>query len=114
MTIEADFADLMVDTITIAGPTTRNVRGEASYGAEASYRARVVRRNRMVRTDGGDEVASRTQAWVFGISGATVASRVVLPDGTSPPVLAVELYPDENGAHHEVIYFGAGGSMGSA
>jgi len=45
---------------------------------------------------------------VAGVPGATVNDRFTLPARFSPlqPLpLAVEHVPDENGPHHEVVYF---------
>lgn len=106
MTIESEFADLMNQEITIAAPTTRTFRGEASHAAATPYQARVVHRSRMIRTDGGDTISSKSQAYVFGAPGTTVDHLVTLDDGTTPPVIMVERYPDEDGMHHEVIWFG--------
>jgi len=107
VTIEAEFAEMMVDTVIIEpGLTTTEFYAQPSFGAPVSYRARVVRENRMVRSDTGEEQISRTHVWIFGIAGATPKDRITLPDGTQPLIMTVDRYPDENGPHHEVVYLG--------
>jgi hypothetical protein len=109
MTIEAEFAELMVDTVLVAKLSARSAYGDRTYGADVSYEARVVVQNKMVRTQQGDEVVSRSHAYIFGAPGITVDDRVTLADGSQPVLLSVEQFPDENGAHHEVLYFGGSG-----
>ena len=109
MTIEAEFLELMVDTVVITTATgVRNLYArEGQSSTSASYRGRYVRRNQMVRDDAGDEVVSRSQLWLFGAPSLTPRDKITLPDGTTPVILAVERYPDDNGAHHEKVFFGS-------
>lgn len=111
MPIEADFLEFMTQVVTVAQPGVRNLQGEATYGPATSYSARVVYKNQMVRALTGDEVVSRSHAYVYGLTEATPDSLVTLPDGTTPVILAVEEYPDEDGPHHHVIYFGGAGRV---
>jgi hypothetical protein len=106
MTIEPEYLELMVDTVMIAPATSRNAYGADSYGTPVAHRARVVRKNQMVRTDSGQELVSRTQAWIYGAPGITPRDQITLPDGTHPQILSVDRFPDENGPHHEVAYMG--------
>lgn len=110
MTIEDDFAELMTDSIVIevAGATS-DVFGGTGYATGVTYSGRLVRQNKMVRTDVGDEAVSRSHFYVFGAPGIQPADRATLGDGTHPDILSVERYPDENGPHHEIIYFGGSG-----
>ena len=47
-------------------------------------------------------------AWVrsTGAVSITVSDRVPLPDGSHPPVVGVERYPDEDGENHVKVLFG--------
>jgi len=107
VTFESDeFLELMPHEVTVAKVSSRNSYGEVTYGAaSAPIRARVVRKARMVRTDSGDEAVSSAHAWLAGAPGVTTADKVTLPDGTAPPIIAVERYPDEDGDHHELLLF---------
>lgn len=81
--------------------------GTASYSSStASYRCRVVEKQTLVHTFEGDEQVARTVAWVRSTSTFGPWDKVTLPDGTTPRLLAVEDYPDEDGHHHQKLYFG--------
>lgn len=109
MPIEPEFLDLMPDTIVARAPgTARNLRGELTgLGEPVPHRARVVYRARALRNDAGDVVTSSTQAYVYGAPGLTTEYVITLPDGSEPPVIMVERFPDEDGPHHEIVWFGA-------
>ncbi len=103
----SEFTDLLHQTITIEPWTGRDGYGNPSYGAGVSYSARIVGKSQLIRDTQGQEVVS--QYTVYLLSNATVdaRSRVTLPAGyapTTPPVLAVGRYPDENGIHHTTIF----------
>lgn len=109
MTIEVEFLELMTQTVTIAPFSSNNAYGEPSFGTAVSYSARVVNKPKMIRNAQGKEVVSMAQTWLYGSPTVTPDDRITLPDGTQPPILYVAQYPDENGAHHEVVYTGGGG-----
>lgn len=111
--IEDEFLELMTETATVTkrltGPGSRNLYGVTTFATLSSpFRGRYVRKNRMVRTVSGDEVVSRSHFYFHGTPGLEPEDKVTLPDGTSPPILSVESYPDDHGSHHEVAYFGVG------
>lgn len=107
MSFEAEFVDMMPDTIRVkTEAATRNFYGEAAHQNAVAHRARVVHKTKVVRLDSGEEVVTRTHAYVAGAHGITPGSLVILPSGATAPVVTVEQYPDEEGAHHEVLYFG--------
>lgn len=110
MTIEAEFAEFMLDPIVIeVAGATDSVFGGTAYATGVTYTGRLVRQNKMVRTDVGDEAVSRSHFYVFGAPGIQPADRATLADGTQPDILSVERFPDENGPHHEIIYFAGSG-----
>lgn len=107
MTMLDDLRDLYPHVVSVAAPaTTKNLRGEGAPGVGVEYPARVVNSHREFRNDGGDVVASETQVWVCGLSGATTEHVITLPDGSTPPLVRVDRFPDEDGDQHEVLYFG--------
>ena len=71
-----------------------------------SYRCRVVEKQTLVHTFEGDEQVARTVAWVRSTSTFGPWDKITLPVGTTPRLLAVEDYPDEDGAHHQKLMFG--------
>ena len=106
MAIDSEFLDLMPHTVTIANLSSRDAYGVPTYGTATSYRARVVRKAQIVKDVTGAEVVSSTQVWLFGTSGVTPESRITLPDSSTPKILMVESYPDEEGDHHDKVFCG--------
>lgn len=113
MSFESAFLELMPSTVTISTRSSHNSYGEASYGSGTSYRARVVAQTGFVRAAGGfglsghfETVEVRTVVWIASTGVITTDDRITLPDGTTPPIVAVERYPDEDGTHHHKLMLG--------
>lgn len=103
----AIFESLMKQSVVVRARTGHNTHGEASYSTTSStFRARVVRRPGQVRDTEGNVVRYGTIAWVASTGTINVTDKVTLPDGTFPPLLSVEMYPDEDGNHHAKLLFG--------
>lgn len=104
-----ELLDLFPDFVTIEKGT------RAQYGvfsptgdAPVDVQARVIGRVRMVTDVGGRERVSTVQAWLAGPVGATVGDRFTLParfEPNQPPAIAVEHWTDEDGPHHECVFF---------
>lgn len=114
MTWDAELEALMTQTVVVStGPTSRaNLSGVASFSTSGStYKARVVHKPEQVRVGADSVVEAKAVAWVASTTAISREHRVTIPsaDGSgteSPPVLAVEQYPDEDGRHHHKILFG--------
>jgi len=114
MSFEDAFLDMMPHTVTVAPVTSRDKFGTRTYGAAVSYPARVVEEQRRITTLDGVEGMSSHTVWIAphtssGIPNLGPESLITLPDGSTPPILRVEVYPDEEGDHHWKIYLGSGG-----
>ncbi len=106
---EAAFLSMMDSTIRVSTRTTHDNYGAPAFAAStASYRARIVHKPGYVRAADGEEVSYAHVMWVAstGSVSITVSDRITLPDGTTPPVIAVERYPDESGPHHVKVMLG--------
>lgn len=104
MPFEDDFVDLMNDTVTVEPWTGQDAYAKPSFGAAVQYKGRVVSRIRMVRAfDGQEKVSSRT-VWLAGDLKVDPRDRLTLPDGTQPPILSVNAFPDETGPHHRMVF----------
>lgn len=101
-----DFSDLFTETITHEEFGGRNSYSKRSFGSPANYSARVVKINKLVKASDGGEVLSTTQVWIQGTPTVTPEDRITLPDGTTPIILSVEKYPDDNGDHHVKVFMG--------
>lgn len=104
--IESGFLDLMPQTLQLQRLAGRDNYGEPVFGVVEDIRCRVVSRFVLERdADGQERRRKATTAWTFGAHGIKEQDRIVLPDGTSPPILLVNRYPDETGLHHEKVEF---------
>jgi hypothetical protein len=101
--MESDLLELLTQTITIESVASRDGYGKPAYGPARTYRARVVGKIRMVRDANGEERVSSATVHVDATD-IVPTDRITLPDGSQPLVLSVGSYPDERGAHHQVIY----------
>ncbi len=109
MSFSTELLALMPDTIKISTRTGHNNYGEASYAASTStHAARILEKPGFIHGEGSEEVAYRHVLWVrsTGTTKITATDRLKLPDGTTPPIVAVERYPDEDGPNHVVIKLG--------
>lgn len=105
------FLELMPDTVSIQDVSSRDKYGKRSYGTAASYRARVREKLERIMNLEGREDWAKTKVWIAPNADGTLPtlttdSKVTLPDGSTPPILAIERIPDEDGYHHMVVWFG--------
>lgn len=100
--MDATLLDLCQQTLTLEAPGSPDGFGGTAYGAAVAYPARIRGEAKLVRAADGQERVSSTVAWVPGPPDgpATIdpLSRATLPDGSQPPILAIESMPDETGA----------------
>ena len=103
--MDASLLLLLNQLITIEPTTGMDAYGQSSYGTGVSVKARVEGKNRMVMDAQGNNVVSGTTIYVDGITVVATSSRITLPNGTKPLVLAIAEMPDINGTcHHKIIY----------
>lgn len=107
-----EFSDVMHQVVTIAPVSGYDKFGKRTYGPAVEYECRIVEiLERVVDFDGKDTSAT-TVIWGLphptqGLPNLGPDSRVVLPDGTTPPVLYYSVYPDDRGIdHHFKIMLG--------
>jgi hypothetical protein len=105
MTFETEFADLMPHTVVVRKQTSLDKYGVAARGAATTVQGRVVQTPKMVRLDDGREVVSSAHFYTAGPAGILTTDEITLPDGSTPVIMRVDHYPDEDGSHHEVVWF---------
>ena len=92
---------LLRQLVTIEAYQDSDGFGGPGFAAGVEYAARVRATQRMVRSPDGEERVSSTVVTLPGPPEGPAAvdprSRVTLPGGAKPPILAVESYPDEAG-----------------
>lgn len=106
----SDFLDFMPDTVTIYRWLSGGVSGAPTYSSSgAPYSARIEMKNRLVISSEGREVLARGRVILGTMVAPSVKDKIVLPSEyipISPPILAVNLVSDEDGAHHVVLEIG--------
>lgn len=115
MTIDRALIALMTDTISWSTAGALDSYGVPTFGAVRSMRARIVEKTGEIRDKAGNVREARGVIWCVQDSThanaqtflPTADDKVLLPDGTTPPILTVESYPDADGVtHHHRVTFG--------
>lgn len=96
---------LLNQTVTIAPATGVDGYAQPTFGTGVLVNAVVFGKQKVVKNAQGQDVLSTAQTFVNGTTAVTTSSKITLPDGTTPPILAVATFPDADGTtHHKVIY----------
>lgn len=103
----------MDQTLTVHAVSGYKSVGDPTYStASASHACRVEKVQRLVKGPDGRDVLATTRVFVGTTTAAvaptvTVQSKVTLPDGTVPKLLAVDTQRKRaGGTDHQVLYFG--------
>lgn len=104
-----DLTEFFVDDMTTREVLTRDMKGRPlTWSDPVVYKVRIGGQHKVVRDEAGQERVSTLQAWVMGAPGLTIEHEYTLPSRftpPAPPALSVSQFSDENGPHHEVVYF---------
>ena len=88
-------------TCTVATRASLSGYGVPAFSASAStYKCRWVEKRAAVVDSQGQTVAQRGLLWVMSTAVIDPTSKITLPDGTATPVLAVDMFSDEDGRFH--------------
>ena len=101
-----DWSDLFPQTITHAEFAGRDDYGAPAYGSAVEYGARIVGKQKLIKKSDGSEAMSTSLIWILGSPTITTEDQITLPDGSTPPILSVEHFPDADGDHHSKAYLG--------
>mgnify|MGYP003575312675 FL=1 len=104
-----DLADLLTTEVSFRIPSAKNERGTVTaWNATQTAYCRVVGRTRRVMTPQGTETTSSYHIVLDGYYGITHDTEFTLPSRLVPSVvrpIAIQKSEDENGPHHERVYF---------
>lgn len=107
MGFDLPLRQFMTQTITVYPRTGHNSYGEATFGSTGvTYQCRIAGTPRWVRNQNAEIVEITDVVWVGSTGTITEQDRIELADGSTPPVIRVEKFPDQNGHHHTKITFG--------
>ena len=105
-----DWLDMMPDTVTIYPFVSRSASAQPVYSVTGtSYPARVEMRNQMTLDKQGREVMARGRVYLGSNAVIGNEDKIVLPTEyvpRNPPIIAVNIQPDESGNHHTVLFIG--------
>ena len=115
MAFEDEFRNMMAATVTVETVSSEDEYGARTFNSAITYDARVVEKLQSVVNFEGHEQVSTHVVYIAphassGIPAVESNSQITLPDGTTPPILRVEVYPDDDGDHHFAVFLGAVGS----
>lgn len=104
-----DLLDLFSDVVGVEPWTGSDGRGKATYGASVDRVARITAgHHKIVRDAAGQERVSSIRVVFGGAFNITAKDRYTLPVRFTPrqPIaISVVHSSDENGAHHERVFF---------
>ena len=113
MSFEAEFLDFMPHTIVVYPLTSFDDYAEASFSTSGStFQAMVEERPDVIRSAFGDEIVSSHVVYVASTDRIDLSSRVVLPDGSEPPLVRSDVFSDDDVFHHVVLFFVSGAAGG--
>ncbi len=107
----SELAELMVDTIQVERHTGSDGMGARTYAAPANFQCRIKGGHVPVLDTDGRQQVSTVQVITAGAFGFESKDRfTLLPLGgvqtpASPPLINIKTIPDENGPHHEKLFF---------
>lgn len=106
MPITDDLKDMMPDTAVWRQFGSRDDYGSPEFGTDVPFdHVRLVRKHKLVRNAEGDTEVSTAHLWIAGAPAIGPQDQIELSDGTTPHILSVERFQDEDGDSHTKVYF---------
>lgn len=107
----SELSELMVDTIRVERHIATDGMGARTYAAPADFQCRIKGGHVPVLDVDGRQQVSTVQVITAGAFGFQTKDRFTLlplsgtPRPAVPPCINVKTVPDENGPHHEKLFF---------
>ena len=110
MSLEKSFLDLAPHTVTIAALSTVDLYGVPTHGSGTTYSALVVdQTKRVIGTDGQERIATQVAYVLSSSAEVNEADKITMPDGSTPKIVKVDTYSDDQGQHNVVVWCGKSG-----
>ena len=111
MAIESNFKELFSESVTLIPPSSVDKYGRrlVNLSGSVSASAHTVREAKNIREPDGRIVVEAGRVYLYGTyTQVSDDWTLLLANGASPVIIAVDTPFDQNGAHHTVIRFGEG------
>lgn len=107
----SEWLDMMPDEVTFQTRTGRDAQGGPVFSSTAvgPYPCRIEMKNRLIVDKSGRQVLAKGRVIMGTTYMPSVEDKIILPSEyvpVSPPMLAVNKQPDEDGSHHVSIDIG--------
>lgn len=108
MVIEPEYRELFSEQVTLLPKVSMDKYGRRTHASAGSViPAHLVSEVRLIRTPDGREVVETGRVYLYGAyEQIDTDYLIVLPDGSSPVILAVDTPHDNIDAHHTVVRVG--------
>jgi hypothetical protein len=105
--LERDFRDMMAGTVTVYAPGSVDKYGKRTAGTVGvAYPARVQETSRDAKTEDGRAVTVVADVYLYGAPTVTTGHKVVMPDASTPIIVAVYTSVDQASAYCTKISVG--------
>jgi len=96
----------MNQTVTHKALSSEDAYGKPTYAAGTDYDARVTERDQKITDFNGQEIIARGEVWINGTPTIDPQDQLVLPDGSTPRIVAVRRVADDDGSwHHTKVFY---------
>lgn len=107
MTIEAAFLEMMPSTVTIYPQTAKSAYGAQTWsGSGTGVRCRIQQTGTLSHDENGRQVIEVGRIIFYGTPTINLDSKIVLPDGSIPILLSVQVHYDQDGTNHTTVSYG--------
>lgn len=105
-----EWLDMMSDTVTITPWTSQSGSGVPTYGGTAyTITCRIEMKNHLIIDNQGREIMARGRIIMATTTIPSILDQITLPSDyvpTNPPILAVNVEPDDISSHHVTLEIG--------
>lgn len=97
---------MMPSTVTVFSKTATDAYGKFTFSASGTaVSCRIQPSNNVTTTMDNREVVARGTIIFYGTPAITTDSKIVLPDGTIPLIVTVQVHNDDTGTHHTTVTY---------
>lgn len=104
--METLWLELMTQTATYQNVASLDVYGNRTLGSTVTFKCHVSSKRREVFNSAGIKVISSGTVIMDGVYAVQAGAKIVMPNGSTPPIIDVSLSYDEHGAHHTTLHLG--------